>query len=103
MAWFRSFALETDGDSLLYSAPLVRRIKISLVEIRRVEFRRIEVGSKMRSAGYQTIVVELKPKSASSVVLNARVFPQEELKLFFNRPRRGQGKGRTDNIGIAYT
>lgn len=84
IAWFRSFALETDGDSLLYSAPLARRIKLSLAEIRSIEFRRIEVGSKWRSAGYQTITVELKAKSESSVVLNARIFPSEGLQLFFN-------------------
>jgi hypothetical protein len=83
IAWFRSFALETDGDSLFYSAPLVRRITISLSEIRSVSFRKIDLGSKWRSAGYQKIIVERKADSASPIVLNTRVFPQEGLKLFF--------------------
>lgn len=84
IAWFRSFSLETDGNCFIYSAPLVRRIKISLADIRSISFRRIDVGSRWRSAGYQKIIVELKADSASSVELNARVFPQEELQHFFS-------------------
>lgn len=84
IAWFRSFALEVDENSLTYSALFARRKTIPLTDIRSINFRRIALGSKLRSTGYQSIIIELKGDSASSVVMNARVFPEEGLKTIFN-------------------
>jgi hypothetical protein len=84
VCWFRGFKLEIDGDNLLYSAPLARTVSVPLTEIRGIKFQRIVLGPKWRSSGYQIIVVELKGDTVPSVVLNARVFSQEGLNLFFN-------------------
>lgn len=89
VAWLRSFRLETDADSLLYKAPLARRIRIPLTEIRIIHLRRIAVGSKWQSVGYQTMAVEVKARPAP-FILNARIFPEKELKLFLeNLASRG--------------
>ncbi len=39
--------------------------------------QRIVLGSKLKSFGYQNIVVESKDGDSASLVINARVFPGE--------------------------
>jgi hypothetical protein len=84
IAWFRGFALELAGEDLWYSVPLSRRVRIPLASIQGIHYRRIVVGPKWRSTGYQTVVVELSGNSKSKVVLNARVFPEDGLKQLFD-------------------
>ncbi len=84
IAWFRSFALELTGEDLWYRAPLSRRVRMPLASIKGVHYRRITLGPKWRSAGYQTVVVELAGRPTSKVLLNARVFPEGGLKQIFD-------------------
>ena len=55
-----------------------------LASIKGVHYRRIEVGSKWRSSGLQTVVVDLGGGQQSKVVVNARVFPADGLKQLFD-------------------
>lgn len=80
IAWFKGFSLELTGEDLWYSVPLSRRVRIPLASIKGIHYRRIVLGPKWRSAGFQTVVVELDGKPTSTVVLNARVFPVDGLK-----------------------
>ncbi len=84
IAWFRGFALELTAEDLWYSAPLARRVRMPLASIQGVHYRRIVVGPKWRSTGFQTVVVELAGNPASKVVVNARVFPEGGLKQLFD-------------------
>ena len=84
IAWFRGFALELTEEELWYSAPLSRRVRLPLASIRGIHYRRIVVGPKWRSAGYQTVVIELAGHATSKVVVNARVFPEDGLKQLFD-------------------
>lgn len=84
IAWFRGFALELTKEDLWYSAPLSRTARMPLASIQGVHYRRIEVGSKWRSSGLQTVVVELGGGQTSTVVVNARVFPPDGLRQLFD-------------------
>jgi hypothetical protein len=84
IAWFRGFALELTGEDLWYCVPLSRRVRMPLASIRGIHYRRIVVGPKWRSTGFQTVVVDLAGNPKSKVVLNARVFPEDGLKQLFN-------------------
>ena len=80
VAWFRGFALELTKEDLWYRAPLSRTARMPLASIRGVHYGRIEVGSRWRSSGLQTVVVELGGGGTSKVVVNARVFPADGLR-----------------------
>ncbi len=84
IAWFHGFALELTGEDLWYSVPLSRRVRMPLASIQGIHYRRIVVGPKWRSAGFQTVVVELAGNPKSKVVVNARVFPEDGLKQLFD-------------------
>lgn len=84
IAWFRGFALELTEEDLWYSAPLSRKARIPLASIQGIHYRRIVLGPKWRTTGFQTVVVELAGNSKSKVVLNARVFPADGLKQLFD-------------------
>lgn len=85
IAWFRGFALELTKENLWYSVPLSRRVRMPLASIRGIHYRRIVLGPKWRSTGFQTVVVELAGNPKSEVVLNARVFPENGLKQLFDQ------------------
>lgn len=84
IAWFRGFALELTGDNLWYSVPLSRKICMPLASIQGVHYRRIVLGPKWRSTGFQTVVVELTGNPKPKVVVNARVFPEDGLNQIFD-------------------
>jgi hypothetical protein len=84
IAWFRGFALELTGEDLWYSVPLTRRARMPLASIQSIHYRRIVLGPKWRSTGFQTVVVEMAGNPKSKVVLNARVFPKDGLKQLFD-------------------
>lgn len=84
IVWFRGFTLELTGNELRYSAPLSRRVRLPLASIQGIHYRRIAVGPKWRSAGYQTVVIDLAGNATSKVVVNARVFPEDGLKSLFD-------------------
>lgn len=84
IAWFRGFALELTGEDLWYSVPLSRRARMPLASIQGIHYRRIVVGPKWRSTGFQTVVIELSGSPKSKVVVNARVFPEDGLKQLFD-------------------
>jgi hypothetical protein len=84
IAWFRGFALELTGEDLWYSAPLSRRARMPLASIQGIHYRRIVLGPKWRSSGFQTVLVELAGNRKCKVVVNARVFPQDGLKKLFD-------------------
>jgi hypothetical protein len=56
-----------------------------LASIQSIDYRRITLGPKWRSAGYQTVVFELAGKPTCKVIVNARVFPEDGLKQLFER------------------
>jgi hypothetical protein len=84
IAWFHGFALELTREDLWYSVPLSRKVRMPLASIQGIHYRRIVVGPKWRSAGFQTVVVELAGNPKSKVVVNARVFPEDGLKQLFD-------------------
>jgi hypothetical protein len=83
-AWFRGFKLELNDSHLVYRAPLVSKKAIAVSRIQRVLAQRIVFGSKLKSFGYQNIVVESKDRDSASLVINARVFPEEAAKTLLN-------------------
>ncbi len=95
IAWFQGFALELTKEDLWYSVPLsrrarrARRARMPLASIQGIHYRRIVVGPKWRSTGFQTVVVELGGSPKSKVVVNARVFPEDGLKQLFEVASRG--------------
>jgi hypothetical protein len=84
IAWFRGFVLELTGEDLWYSVPLSRRVRMPLASIQGIHYRRIVLGPKWRSTGFQTVVVDLAGNGKSRVVVNARVFPEDGLKQLFD-------------------
>lgn len=80
IAFFQSYGLRIDRDSLLYRMPLNRSIAVPLADIRSVSYKFIELG-KRRSYGVQAMIIELRDESASPVVFrDVRAFPNEGLK-----------------------
>jgi hypothetical protein len=84
IAWFQGFALELTGEDLWYSVLLSRRVRMPLASIQSIHYRRIVVGPRWRSTGFQTVVVELAGNPKSEVMVNARVFPEVGLKQLFD-------------------
>jgi hypothetical protein len=85
IAWFRGFTLKLDGDILLYKAPLSPSIRVKVTSIQSIRCRRIEVTRRLHSAGLQTVVIEVLESRKLSVVVNARVFPEDQLKTLLEK------------------
>jgi hypothetical protein len=84
IAWFRGFKLELTEEDLWYTAPLSRRKRLPLTTIQGAHFRRVVVGPRLRSTGFQAVVIDLAGPPKSAVVVNARVFPDHGLKQLFD-------------------
>jgi uncharacterized protein (UPF0332 family) len=63
---------------------------IEVQNINKVYTKCVELSSRVRSTGYQALVVESRSDSASSLLINARVFLDSDTKALLKElERRG--------------
>jgi len=84
IAWLSAFRLEIVDNVLIYTSPLVRKKSLLVTSIKSATMRRISVGPKFRSSGYQTLVLVPSDAPKREITINARVFPPEKLAAFLD-------------------
>jgi hypothetical protein len=84
VAWLSAFRLEIVDNVLVYTSPLVRKKSLPITSIKSATMRRITIGPKFRSSGYQTLVLVPSGAAERETTINARVFPPEKLAAFLD-------------------